>query len=354
MEPMIWRGDGMEEIQSDLAPVIVKPALIIDRIWGKSENDNKNKNEKLGDWFGQISEMEERFKTRWVSYQAIYLSVDQMGLSIFDSAKIIRGRFPLSPIYLIYENEPPIGEVELNRMGLNGMVSRANMMTELAQRRNQFSKIQLALEKASAKRKTIFEKDEDYLSSRAAPVLEGYLPVLLEDILTEELCFFDVSMLLPTHKKIKIFKANEPFDPTRVLKFLEEGVRWVYIRRESLGRCISYFALLCNHIVDNKSISNELKLLHIASKGGLLCSAGPITVREMPGVLSDADEVIDLLHGLITLAKSQPHDLVAAYFKHSVLMDHATSYCACVFLCSCAGLRESRHFETDRFDGDLS
>lgn len=299
----------MEDVQRDLLNVITKSALIIDGIRPPHLDESAV-------WVCDAHEMREQLRIPSISYHSIFLSADQPRISFLESARALRSRFPLSPMYLLFDSHPPISKTELTRLGFHGAVVRKEIhyfLRDKLQRQAQFTEKILA---ASKKRARSFHSAV-YLTQ--AVTVEGFLPLHLEDILNGERSLFDIHMLLPNRKRVKIFKANEPLDSTRVLKLMAAGIRWVYIRKESLDRCQSRFDFISRNMMQIDQISKELKLLHIASISDRLSAPSSTSL------LDETQAVVSLLRELLSGTKIEQSQAIQSYFKHAHSLEHAVS-----------------------------
>jgi len=309
-----------ESINYDLFST--RPALIVD-------NPRANQSDDRWDHWDRIpttQELSERLQDEMLSYQAIYLSVDRSGISALQSAKEVRGRFPLSPIYFVYgddEAEEPLNAVELRRLGIRDLVRRGEVREKIRERTEKYRMLAPRLTEAIENRTKKVAKG----AAIAEPVqIPGFRPVLVEELLGGDISLFDVHIILPSQKRIKIFAANDAFDVSRVLKYISEGIHWVYVREVSVRNCLQYNEFLSENIVRNLHASDEIKFLHVANMSNLILLQffGPRR-PDFSKMLDEVGKVSEKIQQLLLTVGNDPTRMVRAFFRHAEHLHHAFS-----------------------------
>jgi putative nucleotidyltransferase with HDIG domain len=286
--------------------ILTRPALIIDRTRNAHGAE---------DCVQSATDLSELLKDRSLSYQSIFISVDQPGFSALESAEEVRRRFPLSPIYLVYGDEEPLKPFELRRLGIRNLVQRDEVENVISERNNRYREIVPVLNQALERRKSQVQRGASISEPFQIP---GFYPVLAEDMLSGDISLFDVHMLLPNQKRIKIFAANDAFDSTRVLKYIAGGVHWVYVKEDSLQQCLKYCRFLSSTVIQNKDVSDEIKFLHVAN----ICER---TIDKFPAILEGSKELLEIIQQLLINVRGDPKRMIRSFFKHSELLHHSLS-----------------------------
>jgi hypothetical protein len=298
--------------------VTAKPALVID--WQKETGliDESLQPEKISQ-IGTLTEVGQCLEDRYVSYSSIFIAADRPGPSAFTVAGEIRRRFPFASLYLIHGEEAPLRGPELGRLGIQGVVSRAGLKKVLGDYLKRFDELEPELKQAQARRV------EKRAPNKAEPErLAGFRPVWIEEAVIGRLSCFDVHLCLPGGKKIKIFQANDPLEKSRTLKFLEEGVQWVYVKEASLNRCLENYGLLLSGLLKNKNVSHEVKLLRLSELSSRIWAKGPsLATPASAEFVEEAEELVQGTMDLIKRSSGRGEELLRSYLKHAKLLDHA-------------------------------
>ena len=89
---------------------------------------------------------------------------------------------------------------------------------------------------------------------------EEYSPILARNFLSGQKAFFDLHVRLTSGRYMKILKAGDDFDPSRLETYLKKGVTRFYLRREVQARYLSYCDQLAEAVLASPKISVGLKL----------------------------------------------------------------------------------------------
>lgn len=295
---------------------LTRPALIVDRDIGR---------ESARDWVPTTQELAAHLQDERLSYQAVYLSADQPGISTLQCVGELRKRFPLSSIYFVYDTttDEPLKAVELRRLGIRDLIRRHEVPEKIRERHERSRELAPRLSAAIQKR----AKKVEAGASIPVPIqIPGFRPVQVEDMLGGEVSLFDVHILLPNQRRIKIFAANDAFDVNRVIKYISEGVHWVYVREASVRNCLQYTEFLSENLVRNLHVSDEIKFLHVANMGNLLLTQFfEARTPDFSGMLDEVGGVSEKIKQLLFSVRNDPTRMVRAFFRHADHLHHAFS-----------------------------
>lgn len=298
----------MGEFKCSVDSFTTQPALIVDR-----------------DGISTTQKLSEHLQKEMLSYQAVYLSADQAGISILHCVSEVRKRFPLSPIYFVFGDttDEPLQAVELRRLGIRDLVRRGEIGQKVRERQQSYLELAPKLAAALEKR----SKKVAQGASIPVPIqVPGYRPVLAEDMLSGEVSLFDVHLLLSSQKRIKIFAANDAFDVGRVLKYISEGIHWVYVKEASVQTCLQYTEFLTENLVRSLHASDETKFLHIANMANLvLTQYFDVRTPNFTNLLQEVGGVSEKIQQLLMTVKSDPARMARVLFTHADQLHHAFS-----------------------------
>ena len=282
-----------------------KSALFIDRFVDLTPSGHQvETSQQLGDLL----------EKKDLTYRAVFITADQPGISPIRELRRIREKLPFSSVFFVYDEVKPLADVMIRRMGVQSQIQRAVVPVIVTQFDNAHAQIEVPLQKALELRSDRVKRGK----STAEPVpLPGFKPVRIESLLNDAPLVFDVHVIIPGPQRIKVFAANDPPDLDRILKYISEGIYWVYVRESSLNSCLSYCGFIATTLMSNKDVSLEVKYLHLANETGKLLE------KLSPTTLLDTEKLLGNIQDLLVSKNHDPEDVIRLFFKHLKLVEHA-------------------------------
>jgi putative nucleotidyltransferase with HDIG domain len=106
------------------------------------------------------------------------------------------------------------------------------------------------------------------LQSPDSPISEkGYRPIDVTELVVNQVLHFDCYIRLGKNHYVRVFEAQKPLDMDRLSSFLKKGSEKIYVRNESVARCISYCQFLEKSLVNSPEVSDSIKAAQFANEG---------------------------------------------------------------------------------------
>ncbi|MGK5085545.1 HD domain-containing phosphohydrolase [Bdellovibrionota bacterium FG-1] len=212
---------------------------------------------------------------------------------------------PVTPIYLLYEDKSPLPQLEINRLGLAGTISK---ILNYPHWTPSFPRLAFS--------------EPQRLDPRDAPQIEDYTAVPITDFFHERPLLFDVHLNLPqTGKMLKIIGAGDTLNVDRVAAYLARGVRFFYISEASHRTALSYVDLLAHVLLTKPAVTIEARLnqtfLSASKQLGELAKL-PLSDVHIDAGIDFLTQVSNLIHtGLEAQA-----EVAQALVKNALVQEH--------------------------------
>ena len=261
-------------------------------------------------------------------FRAIVVSASVTGPSAVHVVRAAHEHHPATPVFLLYDGEPPLSPQETVRLALRGCIRRPASFTELWN----MTTLPYSLPPEEA-----FQENaaavvlEDGPTGTGVPLVTDneFRPVRIDQFLTGFPSLYDVYLRVPTGRFLKILNAKDMLDPNRARHYITLGVDKLYIRRTSHDRLLSYCDMLASALIRRTSgISIELKFGQLASSGEELARMIQRIAVETGEKAQLSDVHVDYaltyladLFSLVRQLEKQPLPLVQRFLRNGALME---------------------------------
>lgn len=244
-------------------------------------------------------------------YGGIFISSTVVWPCALPLVKKAREHHPATPIYVTYKDIAPFGENELGRLAVRELVAKPVTFPDLLKRVLPGGVLPVLPSGLAPPPKPTDAETEEYI------------PVLLEEFLWESPQAFDTYVRVPTGKFLKIINAREVISRDRVIKYLETGNSYLYFRRESVQRCLSYCDVVSKSLLLNVAVPVEMKFLHTASLGRDLVDAFKSTTPIENFNVEYGFEFLGGLFSIVRQNQKDPSALIKTYLHNTDAIEHA-------------------------------
>ncbi|GAB4408948.1 MAG: hypothetical protein OHK0056_10450 [Bacteriovoracaceae bacterium] len=188
-------------------------------------------------------------------WDAIFISPSISRPSGLAVVKFAHQFAPGVPVFIMTSmDSTPESEVDLVEAGVSGLIAKPivgkNIINALGPLYSYFDE-----EKALEVSKKFKDKVDEELDVKD---LE-FVPIQAKYFVSGSKCLFDVYVRLRAQKFVKILQAGDPFDPERLLSYLDKGVTHFYIRREAQEAYINYCDKVSEAILKTPEIPMDKK-----------------------------------------------------------------------------------------------
>ncbi|MFZ4715250.1 MAG: HD domain-containing phosphohydrolase [Bacteriovoracaceae bacterium] len=164
------------------------------------------------------------------------------------------------PIYLILDSLKQLGdELTEKDVGIQGLLKSPEEIVAIAKiietGMNQFD-----FQKAIAVSKSV----QDPIEESSEGTLVGILAV---NFLSGSKSFFDVFVKIGNSKFIKILDAGEGFEASRLNRYLEKGLEYLYIKKEAQKYYLDFCDKLTTKILKSDKVSSQVKVAQTLNQG---------------------------------------------------------------------------------------
>jgi response regulator RpfG family c-di-GMP phosphodiesterase len=148
-------------------------------------------------------------------------------------------------------------------------------------------------------------------------------PILAKDMLCGSKSFFDIYVRLGSGRYVKLLKAGDVFDADRVRDYIQKGVRYFYIRKDTQEVYLQYCDSLTGIILHKKETPIDLKVSQVMNYGKeteeFLKSRG---FNE--ATLLTAKQYVTHAHNLIKQLEPERNPDLKRFLGNIALCDHGT------------------------------
>lgn len=244
---------------------------------------------------------------------SIFLNPNLYGIRASQLISLIRRHRPVTPVYFLYEGKQPFSDLELARLGIRQAIPKAqalNLMSRAfdSEIRKISEKVLSSILQTGKERQILFQKD-------------GFVKIPAGDFLAGYSLLFDLYVLEEnTYKKISQAKDALVSDTVRI--YLDKGVDYFYIRKESHERLQIYSDLLKQRALKSGEGSIEFKQAETFDIGQDL-----IEEIKKAGFKADHVELVVELSKRIfqILPQFQDTRLLQNFLRNIQAYDHAVS-----------------------------
>jgi putative nucleotidyltransferase with HDIG domain len=153
---------------------------------------------------------------------------------------------------------------------------------------------------------------------------DEFFPLLISEFLSGKKIQYDIYIRFNASKYLKIAHGGDDLDPTRVAKFVEKGLRILYLRKEDYKRYVAFLINLSTRVADQNNIDHQKKMK-------MLKVAGEVALRGMyEGKLSEpelgeAKMIVHSMHRIVCEDETLCDLLAALKDSGDALYVHAMS-----------------------------
>jgi hypothetical protein len=260
----------------------------------------------------------------FVRYSAIFLDAGVYAPTLLPMLKKIRELHPATPVYVLHSRGLPFGERELWRLGVQECLKKPFSPLVLAERTR--------APKPAAQGSRAPGETWPGVVNPGGKWLEAlddslYTPVMVEEFLSGRPSPYDAYVRVAPGQYVRVLNAKDSIEPERVLKFITLGATHLYLKKQTLRRCVGYCDLLAATLAARGDVSFEVKLLQLAAHGEevsrlIRALAGrPVT----PTHLALANAFLAQLALLIRKSRKSQKELAAEFLKNAPAIEHSVS-----------------------------
>lgn len=163
------------------------------------------------------------------------------GVSVIRAARQHR---PATPVFVIYDKNPPLSEKELKELGVQKAVAKPVTYDQLV------SLVSPAISTFDPEKAIEISKgNKDQIDQEVSSDDPNFVPIRADDFLGGAVCYFDVYVRLESGRYLKILQAGDNFSAERVNNYRSKGVTHFFIRKESQSLYLSYVEKLASNLV---------------------------------------------------------------------------------------------------------
>lgn len=169
-------------------------------------------------------------------WDAIFISPEITKPSGLAVVKFAHQFAPTVPIFIMTSfNAAPEEEIDLVDAGVCGLISKPLSSKVII---NALGPLYKSFDQNEALK--VSEKFNDKVDEELDVKDLEFVPIGAKYFVSGSKCLFDVYVRLRAQKFVKILQAGDPFEPERLMGYLEKGVTHFFIRKEAQSAYISY------------------------------------------------------------------------------------------------------------------
>ncbi len=182
------------------------------------------------------------------------------GISVIRCSKLNK---PGTPIYLIYDETPIFKDSELKSLGIQKQIPKPltfdEILSYIAPAALYFNSDMLV---THVKKETLHQLDTSVTVEDSK-----FVSIRATDFLSGTICYFDLYVRLNSNKYVKIVQAGDRFQTERVTAYLEKGVHFFYISKESQEYYLGFCDRLSTSLLKRSDIPTEIKMSQVMNHG---------------------------------------------------------------------------------------
>lgn len=216
---------------------------------------------------------------------------DPLGIPIVRFARQVR---PSVPVYLLSSKEQKLETEMVKSLGIPAVFQKPISLSEIVDR------IQSSAF-CAAKAAVVGKVDDAGLDSIASFQDQDFHPIHAKDFLSGSQSLFDVYVKLNANKYLKIVKAGEHFDVSRVQTYIKKGVEFFYIHKKAQEVYLQYCDTLTERLLQSAQIPMEVKRAQVLNLGDETLSfleqkgVGPVNLQAAGRFVGHANFLIHKL-----------------------------------------------------------
>lgn len=224
---------------------------------------------------------------------------------------------PSTPIFVIYDQPPPLSDAELNSIGVQGSYKKPLTYSEM------IDIVDPPLFDADAAL-TLAKGAEESVGQEIAATDSDFKSIRAKEFISGAKSFFDVYVQLKSGRYIKVLAAGDDFSRDRIQGYLEKGVEYFYIRSEAQEHYVAYCDKLAASLLKNEKISDSIKVKMISNHG-----EETISFLKQNGVsetnLHHASRFVSNISDVVEKMQMKKANIVKEFLSNILLLEHGNS-----------------------------
>lgn len=153
------------------------------------------------------------------------------GVSVIRAVHLHR---PATPVYVIYDRNPPFDEKELHSLGIQKALLKPITYSQLVEL------VTPQISSFNPEKAVDSSKHKDQLDHEVNSEDLNFVPIRSDDFMGGSVSYFDVYVRLDSGRYLKILQAGDSFSIDRVDNYRKKGVTHFFIRKESQAQYLAY------------------------------------------------------------------------------------------------------------------
>ena len=222
------------------------------------------------------------------------------------------------PVYLYTDrkDDEDISSLELDKLGIVKIVEQTTELEVISKIIEPY-KVEFSQEQALEIAKKFNDKEGQELNA----IDKEFQPVQAANFISGQKSFFDIYVRLKSGKYVKILNAGDDFKFDRVKSYLDKGVVYFFIRKESQKVFLDYINNTAGKILKSAAVSVTAKtqqLLFLGEETGKLLSQFDLDEEN----ITYAAEYVDKLHTQIKAIKDNSQ--VGNFLNNVLMFEHCS------------------------------
>jgi HD-GYP domain-containing protein (c-di-GMP phosphodiesterase class II) len=269
------------------------------------------------------SEANDILSDRNTSLHSVFFNPGAFGFRVVPMISLIHQARPVTPIYFLYDKQPPFPKPEMSRLAIHSAVQKSLILKLLPTLiRNSFQSL-TAVDLMRV------------LSVNDSPSTQlghdDYIQIPVRDLLSGVDLFFDLYIQDEKQNYTRIVEPKDGFTFDHIRIYVDRGVKVFYLKKRNFERMIGYCELLSKNLMTLKHLSAEVKIVEVFNFGQdlvELVKKGGVSEEHIELSAQFAGYVTDTVQDL----KKDNYSLIDQFINHTPAYDHAVTSTAIALL----------------------
>lgn len=186
-------------------------------------------------------------------------SCEPSGLPLVRFAKQVR---PATPVYLVLEeSEPDLAPDLLKGMRVEAVLRKPLDRQDVTSKVFPYSYFEM--EKAL----NVAKADTTEADAEVSVEDQQMHPILARDLLCGSTSYFDIYVRLSSGRYVKLLKAGDAFDASRVKGYLDKGVEYFYMKKEAQEIYLQFCDSMTGALLHKRTVNDFIKMRQVMNFG---------------------------------------------------------------------------------------